>query len=96
MRSLFDDDAAIEHEDLVGRSNRRKAVRDDEHGPPAHELLHRILDDGLALAVEAGRRLVEQKDGRIGEDGTRNGYTLALTSGELEAPFADDRIEPVR
>src|SRR5690606_24157807 len=54
-----------------------------------------VLDERLALTVEAGRRLVEDEDLRIGEDRARDGDALALSAGELHPSLADDRLVPV-
>ena len=51
-----------------------------------------VLDQRLALAVEARRRLVEDQDARIGEDRARDRDALALAARQLHAALADDRV----
>jgi len=42
-----------------------QAVRDDEHGAPAHQRLDGRLHQALAARVQRGRRLVQHQDGRV-------------------------------
>ena len=51
-----------------------------------------VLDERLALAVEARRRFVEHQDARVGEDRARDRDALALPARQLDAALADDRV----
>src|SRR5207247_4558041 len=66
--AALDDAAPFENEDRVGVPDRREAVGDDERRPPLHELGQAFLDERLALAVQRGRRLVQDEDARVGEN----------------------------
>jgi hypothetical protein len=46
--------------------------------PPARDLPHVLLDDALALVVERARRLVENENPWIGDEGARDRDALAL------------------
>ena len=90
--ALLDDAAAVEHQQPVERPHRRQPVRDDERGAAHHQPLHRLLDQHLRFRIEAGRRLVEDQDRRIGEEGARDGHALALAARQLDAALADQRL----
>ena len=59
---------------------------------PAAQRVQAVLDQRLALAVEARGRLVEDEDARVGEDRARDRDALALAARELHAALADDRV----
>ena len=63
---------------------------------PAHELIQRVLHEAFALAVERARRLVEDQDGGVFQDGARDGDALTLAAGELDAAFAHERLVALR
>src|SRR5690606_9888630 len=95
VRAALDDAALVHHEDLVGGLDGGEAVRDDEGGAPAAEVLEAVADEGLALGVEAGGGLVEDEDAGVGDDRTRDGDALPLSAGELDAALADDGVVAV-
>src|SRR5439155_5527276 len=64
VSATLDDLAVLEDQDLIGGSDRRQAVRDDEGGAAAAQRVQAVLDERLALAVEARGRLVEDEDPR--------------------------------
>ena len=84
-----------EHHDAIGALDGRQAMGDHDGGAPAHQRLERSLHRALALGVERRGRLVEQQDGRVLEDGARDGQALALPAGELGAVLADLRVQPL-
>src|SRR5262249_58212619 len=53
--SVLDQPPALDRDDPVCVSQRRQAVRDDEHCSPFGYLLHVVLDDPLAFVIERGR-----------------------------------------
>ena len=59
---------------------------------PAAERLQAVLDQRLALAVEARRRLVEDQNPRIGEDGAGDRHALPLPARQLDPALPDDRV----
>src|SRR5690606_1976664 len=91
VRPVLDDAAPVEDEDAVGAADGREAVGDDERGAPLRQPVERLLHGPLALGVERARRLVEEEDGGVLQDGPRDGDPLALPARELHAPLADRR-----
>src|SRR6266478_5884764 len=69
MAATLGDAAAIEHHDLVGVDDGRKAMGDHHCGAAATHLFQRALDLLLGARVERAGRLVEQQDMRVLEDG---------------------------
>ena len=80
VRPAFEDLALLDDEDLVGTANGGQAVRDDEGGPALAKVVEALLDERLGLTVEAGGRLVEDEDARIGEQSACDRETLPLTT----------------
>src|SRR6185437_4160569 len=93
--AAFNDSAAFEHEDLIGAANRGKAMGDHKRGPAAHQIAEAFLDQGLGFGIEARCGFVENQDARVGQDRSRNGNALFLTSRELDAALADNRVVAV-
>ena len=59
---------------------------------PLAQRLQAVLDQRLALAVEARRRLVENQDARVGENRARDRDALPLAARQPHAALADDRV----
>ena len=92
MGSGLDDASLVEDDDPVGALDGRETVRDDEHRAPREERLQRLLHEQLRLRVEAGGRLVEEKQPRVLVDGPRDRDALALAAREPDAPVADQGL----
>ena len=80
---------ALQHDDAVEIAQRRQAMRDRDHGAPAHQPAERLADRLLGFAVERGGRLVEQQDRRVLQEGARDRDALALSARQLDAAVAD-------
>mmetsp|Transcript_24158 Transcript_24158/g.71881 ORF Transcript_24158/g.71881 Transcript_24158/m.71881 type:complete len:353 (+) Transcript_24158:643-1701(+) len=84
----LDDAAALEHNDLVGRSHRRETVRHRQHRAAAREQGERVMHRALRLRVEARRRLVEQQHARVPHQRARDRDALLLPARQLPAAQA--------
>ena len=93
---LLGHSAVSQHDDLVRARDGTHPVRDDQDRLAADQAGQRRLDERLVLDVQTGRRLVEQDDGRILEEGARNGNALALAARKGAAVFADVGVSLVR
>ena len=80
VRSVLGKPAFVDGEDPVGRSHRRKPVRDNQHRSSSGDFAHIRLDDALAFIVESARRFVENENAGIGHKRARDGDPLALAS----------------
>src|SRR4051812_9953415 len=85
----------LDDDDQVGMSDRAEAVRDDECRSAFEQLGEGLLDQLLALGVEAAGGFVEDEDLWVGEDRAGDAETLALAAGELKAALTDERVVPV-
>ena len=65
----LDDASGLDEEYLVGPPDRRKAVRDDQSRAPRQKPIESLLDHRLGMTVERARRLVENQNARISQDG---------------------------
>src|ERR1700758_2353461 len=68
VRSVLDQPAAVDGDDAIGAPHGGEAMRDDEDRAPAHDRLHVLLDDALALVIKRACRLVEDQDARLGDE----------------------------
>ena len=77
--------------DEVGGRHETEPVRHDHDGPQPRQTRHRIADDRLALGVEVRRRLVEDDQPGVGQEGAGDGDPLALPAAEADSVLADGR-----
>ena len=96
MGAVFDDLAVLQDDDSVEAGHRRQPVGDDDRRASFHQVAESFLDHPLALGVQRRGRLVEDEDGRIGQDGAGDGDALPLSAGQFDAPFAGDGLEAFR
>jgi hypothetical protein len=82
VRSLFDNLAALEHDDAIGEAERREAMSDRDGRTAFRRALERLDDQALRNGIEAGRRLVEYQDRGIAQNCPRDGDALLLTTGQ--------------
>src|SRR2546423_193742 len=85
-----------EDDDQVRVPHGREAVRDHEHGTVRHEAVDRLLHQALGLGVESARRLVEDQERRVAQQGPGDRDALALPAGEPRAPLAQQRVVALR
>src|SRR5581483_7376403 len=90
--ALLDDAAVLEDDDQVGVADGRQAVGDDERRPPVQQPPQRALDRLLGADVDRARRLVEDEDARVGEQGARERDELPLAEREARAALAELRL----
>src|SRR5690348_12290153 len=85
VRAALDDAPPFEHDDLVGVTDRRQAVRDRDGRAALGQAVERLLHGALGLVVQRARRLVEDEDGWVSQDGARDRDALLLAAGEAVA-----------
>jgi hypothetical protein len=88
--------AALEHDDAVGRPDRREAVRDHQRRPVQGQARQRLLDQTLGLGVDRRGRLVQDQDRRVLQERPRDREPLLLAARQPHAPLADHRVVPAR
>lgn len=91
MRALFDDPAAVQEDDAIGALNRPQPMRDQHHRPARHQALDALVDGRLVHRIQRRGHLVQQHDGRILQQRSRDRNPLALTAGQQCAAHADMR-----
>ena len=96
MGAGFDDAAIFEHDDAVGLASLSEAVGDDDGAASFEGGSGSLLEDAGTGAARFGRRLVEDRDRRVGEDQAGEGELLRLAGGKTMRPFADLRFEALR
>jgi len=78
----------LQHEDLVGAADGRKAVRDDDRRAAVQQPVECTLDQDLGGAVDVRRRLVEDQDARVRKQRPRDRDQLAFPGGQAGAALA--------
>ncbi len=97
MRALFDGAAMVEHDHMIGIRRVRHAMRHHDHGSAGvSERAHGAQDQGFAFHVDAAGRLVEDTDGRLAQQHTRDGDTLALPARQVPGALFDAHVESLR
>ena len=92
MRTLFDDAAMIEHDDLVGIPDGTQAVGDDEGGTSSHQGVHAALHEGFRAGIDARCRLVENEYRRIRYGCSGDGQQLSLTLRQISSVAVEDGL----
>ena len=93
--AALDDPAVLDGEDHVGAEDRGEPVRDRDRRAPLHQRLERLLHEPLAVGVERGGGLVEDR-GSAGLRGSPARWpAAALPAGEAVAALADHGVVAV-
>ena len=69
---------------------------DDDNCLTLHQLFKSFLDQVFILRVAERCCLIQHNDGRVLDNGPRNGNSLALAAREMDAFGADHRVIPAR
>jgi hypothetical protein len=80
MLAALHDFALIENVYLVSILDGREAVGNGDGCATLHKALQGFLHQSLRLGIKGRGSLIENKDGRILQNGTGYGYSLALTA----------------
>src|SRR4029450_222876 len=78
VRTDVDDLTLVKDEDLVAVDEGGQPVRDNDHRPPLGDAQKVRVKVCLALGIKCARRLVQDQKARVGDEGARDGKTLAL------------------
>ncbi len=95
VRPLLDHASVIEHQDEIGVADRGETVGDDQVRAACEQRRQRFLHLPLGDGIECARRLVENEDARILQDGARDRQPLPLAAGEAITAFADHGVVSV-
>ena len=87
--ATFHNPTLVHHQNSVRVPDRGKTVCHHKGGASTLQLFQRRLHQLLGLAVECGGRLIQQQDGSILQNGTRNGDALPLSTGKLTTPLSN-------
>src|SRR5690606_15414796 len=92
VRAALDDPAVLHDEDRVRVTDRREAVGDHERGAALAQRGHRMLDEHLGARVDRARRLVEDEDRGVGEEGSRDRQQLLLPRRDVRVVVVEHRV----
>ena len=96
MRTFFGDNPVFEDNDLVRLAYGAQAMGDHDDRSAFHQLSQGVNHQVLRFGVECSRRLVQDHDWAIANDGARDANTLALASRKRVSAFAYDGVVTVR
>jgi hypothetical protein len=94
--ALFHDAALLDHHHPVRIRNGRQTVGNDKADTPFHQLPQTFLDADLGAGIDRAGRFGQDEDGRIGQDGPRDGHELPLSAGQARSPFGYDGVVPLQ
>ena len=94
MRAHFEYGAFGKDGDLVGILDGAQAVGDDEAAAVLHQCIQCELDLFFAAGIQGTRRLVEDENIGIAQNGPRDGNALPLAARKLHPAFPYDRVKP--
>ncbi len=80
MRAGFYDAALVQHGDPIGIANGRDPMRDEDGGSPAHHLTQMVENLVFGVGVDAGERIIENKNARVANQSAGNCGALLLSS----------------
>src|SRR6266568_4896039 len=89
VRAAFNDFSALQHQDLVGVSNRGKPVGNYKTGAALEQLLQRVLNQGFGVRIDRARCFVQNEDARPGDHRAHEADELSFASAEIRAAFGD-------
>ena len=90
------DDTALGHDDnVVGFTNGSELVGDNNGGSALGGTVESFLDDAFGVRIQRAGSLVEEEDLGLGDDGSGNGHTLLLPTGQEASTLANIRVVPV-
>src|SRR6266478_1421379 len=81
--------AAASEQFVMRAAHGRSAMRNENGGAALHDSAQSGENALLGLRINGGKRIVEDKDAGIADDGAGNGGALLLPAGEGDAAFAD-------
>ncbi len=87
VAALFNDLAMVDNNHIVGVTNRAETVGDDETGSTLHQAQQRFLNASLGAGIDAARRLIQDQDIGVSQDGACNGKQLALALAQVAGPL---------
>lgn len=96
LGTVIRDAALFHHNDLIRTGNGAQTMRNDDQCPPLCQPGNSPLDHRLVFWIHAGRGLVQNDDWRVFQHRPSNGDALFLTTGEVSATAAADRIIALR
>src|SRR5208283_5513571 len=85
---------ALDNKDLIGASNGRKAVSDNQRRAAMHQMAQALLDQRFGFRIQTRGRLVENQNPGVGQDGAGNRYALSLTARQPNPTFTHDGVVP--
>jgi len=95
VRALFGQFAVLHDEDDVRVADRAETMGDDDGCSTLHQPAQGLHDGLLRDGVETGRRLVENQDRRVADDGAAIAMRWRWPPEKGDATLADHRVVTV-
>ena len=96
MGAIFEQAAVVKDKDLVHVFKTHQPVSDEQEAFSTRQGEKHIEDEPLGERVKVGGRFIQQEDGSIFQQGTRNRQPLAFSATETKPVFSDDGFISLR
>src|SRR5208283_564862 len=80
VRAEFHDASLVQHRNAVGLAHGGDAVRNKDGSAALHHLSQMIQDFVFGVGVDAGERVIQNKDARVANEGACDGGALLLSA----------------
>ena len=87
--ALFDDLSVPHHKDQIRVADGGKTVGNDKGCTAMEQFFCGLLDELFRLGIDGGCGFIQDKDGRIGNNGSGKGNKLFFSGGEAAAAFTN-------
>src|SRR5262249_48813254 len=94
--ACLDQLAMVQNKDSIRASNRAESVRQDDDGATARNAFNRRVQRCFGHRIQRRRRLVQNQDRWITDEGPGNGDSLALPAREPTASLPNRRLVTLR
>src|SRR5258708_7849321 len=89
VRPYLHDHPVLQHDNPIRTADRRQPMRDDERRSASLQLLQRFQQQRLRLRVQRTRRLIQNQNRCILEEGPRDREALPLAASQADPSFSD-------
>ncbi len=96
VAALLHDFAVVDHHHVVGIADGAQAVGNHKTGSALHQAQQRFLDARLGARVHAAGGLIQDQDGRVGQDGAGDRQQLALSLAQVAGAFCEQGLVTLR
>ena len=80
VSAAFENVSVAQHQNPVRPARGGKAMRDNESCASVCEAMQRVENQSLRFRIQSAGWFIQDQDGRVSQEGARNGESLAFAS----------------